>query len=820
MTITKAFLLDVDYFTLKGRSALRLSLKRESDGQAMRLYDSSFEPYYYLLPETQNIAGLEELAEKVRGLRAFDRRGAFSAKRVEIVERRQGFAPVKLLKIVTNHPAQVPGLHELTKQFGQDFEHRIAWTKRYLIDKQISPCALVECEHDGLDLNSIRMVANDSKAEPVLDLRLLAFDIETYNPKNMPSPKEDPAIMISFADRNKGGAVDSGVLTFKKIPRDFVRSLENERQMIEAFAEVVRKKRTDVLCTYNGDVFDLPYLRERAKKLRANFRVGRTSALPKSRQHGLRSVTRLDGRIHFDVFAAVDFLDTVGAVKLQRLTLQKAYEEILGKKKEDIKKFEIYKAWDAGGADLAHLADYNRSDSVACLELAEYALPLELELARVCGETFFEVSRSSASQLVESLLMHLAFKRGELIPNKPREAETVARQSNPIEGAFVKTPEPGIYENLAMLDFKSLYPSIIISHNIDPATLNCSCCSEKEKLVSPQGHSFCTKQKGVIPAMLAQILDARGKVKQQMKGVDRDSHEYKKLYARQWALKIIANATYGYLAYARSRWYSRECAESTTAWAREFIHKAIDAAEQQGFKVIYGDTDSVLMLYKKGSEQAVLDFQKKFNSGLPQGMELELEDFYPRGIFVSKKQGENKAEKGAKKKYALINREGRIKIRGFELVRRDWSRVARQTQRQVLEILLKEGDVVKAKAVVKKIIEELRAGRVLLEDCVILTQLRKKAKAYEVMSPEVAAFLKAKKAGLPYTEYSTIPYVVTRAGKSISEKAEPVELAKDYDAEYYVNNQVLPAVLKILSALKIDADELLSGGKQMGLGSW
>jgi DNA polymerase I len=313
------------------------------------------------------------------------------------------------------------------------------------------------------------------------------------------------------------------------------------------------------------------------------------------------------------------------------------------------------------------------------------------------------------------------------------------------------------------------------------------------------------------------VLDERFKLKNEMKKLSKDSAEYKALDARQWGLKILANSFYGYLLYARSRWYSRKGGEATTAWARQYIHETIEKAEAAGFRVLYADTDSLFLEYGSKGENSVRDFQKSINASLPERMELELEDFYPRGVFVAKKQG----DKGAKKKYALINKEGKIKIRGFELVRRDWSRIARHTQREVLEIMLKEGSIDNAVALVRKVIADLKAGKVSLEDCVIYTQLRKKVDSYEVQSPEVAAVINGRKAGLKIPENSVVGYVITREGKSISEKARVVELAENYDADYYINHQVLPAVLKILGALGFDEESIKTKGSQTSLlGSW
>ena len=145
-----------------------------------------------------------------------------------------------------------------------------------------------------------------------------------------------------------------------------------------------------------------------------------------------------------------------------------------------------------------------------------------------------------------------------------------------------------------------------------------------------------------------------------------------------------------------------------TAFGRQYINDVMSKAEKHGMKVIYGDTDSCVMLMENKTKDEALAFMKNYNAKLPSPMELELEDFYSRGVFVGTKGGNGE---GAKKKYALISESGRIKIRGFELVRRDWSRVSRDAQRAVLETILKEGDPKKASDIVKETIRRLRPAR-------------------------------------------------------------------------------------------------------------
>ncbi|MEM0475634.1 MAG: DNA-directed DNA polymerase, partial [Candidatus Norongarragalinales archaeon] len=719
----KLFLLDADFVQRGSKPCVRLVFKDER-GRTTRAFDSSFEPYFYVVPtrEATMRNKIEEARRRAEEIQAATRSAVVKAKQIEEVERFIHGKKEKMLRIVCEHPSHVSALREAFAPLGTVFEADIPFVRRYLYDKALTPSAWVEVEvNENLEAKNIRNApAAEQHVEP--KLRLLAFDIEVRNPRGVTDAKRDECTMISYAELVDSRIEAAVISRDKNFSASFVKRCAGEREMLEAFDSVIHERSPDLLCTYNGDVFDIPFLTERARQTKARLFFGRVKKEAKTKRFGLRSVTIIPGRVHFDVFAAVDFLNTIGAIRLPRLTLERAYEGVLGKSKPEFKKVDMWKKWDNGETrELDEMAEYCKSDSIACLELAIHFLPLELALSRVSGVPFFDSSRATTGQLVEALLVREAFQRKEIVPNKPSAGEAALRAANPIKGAFVAQPEAGVYENIAVLDFRSLYPSIIISHNVDPATLNCDCCNEEEAFVSPQGHKFCVKRRGLIPETLNRVIDERIALKKKMKTLARDSKEFAEFDARQWALKVIANSFYGYLGYGRSRWYSRECAESVTAWGRQYIHETIEKAEKAGFKVLYADTDSLMLIHPKGGEEKVREFQKSVNGALPEKMELELEDFYPRGIFVAKKQ---EAEKGAKKKYALINREGKIKIKGFELVRRDWSRVARNTQREVLRILLAEGDVRKAVEVVRGVIAKLRAGEVPLEECVMYTQLQ------------------------------------------------------------------------------------------------
>jgi DNA polymerase I len=818
----RASLLDADAVGHEGKSVIRLFCKDAQSGRAFPLY-ARFEPYFYLFPDAKDAGepGSEKLEEFKKTLleRKFFFRGREAGiTKVGEAKKAFGFGAKELLKITVDHPGNVRAISGELRRFGEVYENNIPFHLRFLIDSGLVPGGEFEYNAGG---EGFATEFSDCKDGSAAAPRVLALDIEAYSQSGaVPDSSRDPLIMASCAwDGN------AEVLTYKhKINAGYVANLADEKALVEGVSKSLDRHHVDVLCTYNGDQFDLPYLQRRADILGAKFKLGRTWRKVKAKRIGMRVKTHVPGRVHFDVFHCVTFLNTVGSIRLARLTLDAAYQELFGKRKVDLTYEQMFESWRTG-RDLEKVAEYSRVDAVATLAIANYCLGLEMAFARLVGMPLFEVSRCTAGQLVEFFLMRKSFAEGALIPNKPSYAEVQARQGNPLVGAYVRTPEPGVYENIAVLDFRSLYPSIIVSHNIDPSTKNCPCCKDAE-MQKEVGCHFCKKNRGLVPKSLEDVLERRFSQKrmlsQVMKAAGADSEEYRRLFSEQWALKIVANSFYGYLAYPRSRWYDHDCGEATTALARKYIKDAMAQAEAEGFRVLYGDTDSLMVQYEKGAEEDVLAFQRKVNSALPGNMELELEDFYARGLFVSKKLSGAKdgKERGAKKKYALMNREGKIKIRGFELVRRDWSGVAKSTQRMLLQTLLETGDVKAAVEMVIGVIAELKAGAVPLDDLVILTQLRKKAGSYAVMSPELSAVQKARAAGVRVPENAVVGYVIGKKGKSVSEKAVLRELAADYDADYYINNQVIPATLKLLSAFGYDEDAMKSRGKQSRLGQY
>ncbi|GAA5819654.1 MAG: conserved hypothetical protein [Methanobrevibacter sp. CfCl-M3] len=195
----------------------------------------------------------------------------------------------------------------------------------------------------------------------------------------------------------------------------------------------------------------------------------------------------------------------------------------------------------------------------------------------------------------------------------------------------------------------------------------------------------------------------------------------------------------------------------------------------------------------------VNEFLTYLNSTLPESMELEYEGFYRRGFFVSKKR------------YAVIE-DGKIIAKGLELVRRDWAPIVKTAQKDVLMAILKNGNVDEAIEIIKKVLKKIKTGNLNMEELVIHTQITKKLSNYKQVGPHVVVARKLEAENRLKAEKGTIiQYVIVKGKGSISEKAIPYEDYVDgtYDPEYYINNQVLPAISRIMEQFGYTKENLL-----------
>jgi DNA polymerase I len=712
---------------------------------------------------------------------------------------------VEAVKVTVKLPRHVSELREKLKDEFLCVEADILFVRRYMIDKEIvlgqeykvegeaSVAAGVKC------FEAASILAGD---KAYADEKILAFDIETH-----PEGKEyeGPILMIGFYGKDF-----KKVITWKrfKTAESYIEFVSSESDLIKRFKEVVEEQAPDILAGYFSDGFDLPYIASRAKKYKIRLELGIDRSEIRLGKGANRS-SRITGINHIDVYK---YLRSIARIDVDDYKLSTVAKAMLGDTKLEVDFDSLPGYWDNNSEHLEDFCKYNLHDAKLTYQLCERLLPNLVELVRIVGLPIEDVNRAASSQLVEWFLIRRAKKFNQLAPNKPSSDEIRTRLAKRLKGAFVYEPKPGLYKDVLVFDFRSLYPTIIASHNIDIGAMNCKCCADTAQKVPLEGENlwFCEKQKGFLSSVIGDLIERRIRIKEIMK---KEKNPF--LDARQYSLKLLANSFYGYLGFSAARWYCFECASAVTAFGRYYIQKVIKNAEENRFSVIYSDTDSIFITFVQKSRQQALDWVENINKQLPGIMELEFEGMYPSGIFVSVKG----AAYGAKKKYALINEHDELIIKGFETVRSNWSPIAKDVQRKVLSIILKEDDADKAFEYVRKVVLKIKNKEVAVEQLSIRTQITKPIEDYEAIAPHVALAKKMIEKGIEVAPGSVVEYAICRGKGRIGDRARLLSEAsqEDIDSDYYIKNQVIPAVGSIFEVLGYDTDELETEGSQSKL---
>lgn len=793
-------LFDIFYTTEEGEPVINLYIKTD-DGVVIGK-DKDFQPYMYVLPREDK---KKDLRRKLGELKFEEKGDRIKVIRIDEKNKTDLQEEKTVFQTYVKHPRHIPKLKEHIKDWeevAQVNEYDIPFYKRYLIDKRLKPPSKVymkgeEIENDDgtekMDLEEVKQIDEKDILEP----NILAFDLEVVN---------DEVVMCSFYKKGFRKVLVSYEQDYKE---EYVEVVENEKKLLRRIQSIFRNQDYTVITGYNTDQYDFKVLRDRFEEHGIDFKIGGSQEV-RFKRRGRNYSAKVRGRIHIDLYP---FVATVISRTLdsETLDLNSVAGELIGKSKEDMEWSDIKKSWETK-KNLDTLASYALKDSKLAHELAENIVPQIFSLSSLIGITPFDTCRTSYGQLVENYLIKEAYIKDIIVPNRPTQYQIKDRRtSGRFTGAFVYEPEKGLYENIALFDFKSLYPTIIVSHNLSPDTLEKEGCGDELMIsVGDDEFSFCQDEKGFFPEILEKLITERYNIKKEMKEYDRDTQLYRNNYNRQNALKILSNAFYGYMGYSSARWYSRESAEATTKLGRDYIKKTIEVAEEMGLKVVYGDTDSVF-LSAEDIEEKTEEFGKIINSELPGLMELELEGMFKRGFFTYTDKG-----KGAKKKYALLKDNGELKITGFEYVRRDWSPIAKETQKEVLRKVL-ERDVEGAYDTVKSVIKRLKKGDIPLEKLTIYTTLTKRPENYGTKSPHVEAAKKAIKKGERIKPGDTVDYIITNKGKTISEKAQITKYADNYDAGYYIEKQIIPVSERVLKVFGYTESQLKGEGRQSGL---
>ncbi|MEM1535014.1 MAG: DNA-directed DNA polymerase [Candidatus Pacearchaeota archaeon] len=819
------FLTDIDYFDIGEKDYIRLWGR--SGNKIVCLLDNCEKYYYHFFKPGLSKAQLEKYIEKIKAI-SFSYAGRqVKVKDAKVVKKNFIGKPTEALQIFAyNHKDIIP-LKDKIKKFSESIEHAhkeddINFITRYIIEKDITPLCWYNVEIEDIGKSSIdginadivgfvKSIAKDAKRYEYKP-KILTFDIEASEFEI----GKGEIIMISLMSDNF-----KKVLTWKKFPttQRWIEFVKDEAELIKKFVDIVNSEKPDYLVGYFSDGFDMPYLKERAKANKIKLCIGLDGS-EVSLQKGKITSAKTAGICHIDLFRFVENF-VAPSLRTETLTLNEVASQLIGEKKLEVD-FGILKDKESRQegkqhSELEKFALYNLQDSILVYKLFHKLWPQMFELTKIVKEPLFNVTRSSFSQLVESYIIHGLKQFNEIAEHRPFQDVIAKRKLMPkYTGAFVLEPKPGLYDGLAVFDFRSLYPSIIISYNISPASIT----TKKTSLATPEFELdrkkvqfYFDEKPTFIPLLLKELVEMRKKVKQEKK-----LHPSPLLEARDLALKTLANAHYGYFGFFGARYYSRECAASITALGRWHIAQTIEKAKKAGFDVIYADTDSLAILLKDKSKTYALEWLKKVNAELPKGMELELEDFYKRAIFVTTRKGEI----GAKKKYAMISEKGELKIRGFETVRRDWCELAKEVQNKVLLSVLEEAKPDKALNYVREIIKKLKNKQIELDKLVIRTQIKKEIEAYAAYTPHVEIARRMQQRGIPVRPGSLAEWIVCESKEKKARIREKVKMPdevkdKEYDSDYYINNQIIPAVESIFNVFNIKSEEIIEGKKQKKL---
>ncbi len=755
------FPIDIDYIVINDKVTIRI-FGQTLSGERRLFYDDSFRPYCYILANKNELIDHLSKFDFVTG--------------IEEVEKSYLGRKILVSKVYTKLPEDVPKLKNIGFKV---YDADIPFYKRYILDKGISTFSKIKVRLDG---DYIKEIVSIEEGNPILNA--IAFDIEVFSKRPFPDVKKDPIVIISlFNDKFKK------IITWLNVYGDGIEKVNDERELLLKFADLITQYNPDVIVGYNSDNFDFPYINERAEILGVSLKFNGFGIKIK----GTRKVAEINGKMHVDIFNFIRNIYAIYNLRTEVLDLNSVSSEMLGEKKDD---FEWNKIDDIMvDRDLAlKFCNYCLKDSMLTFRIYNKVLDLMVGINKYIGQSLQDVSRMTTGAVVENFLMKKFIEKNEVIPNKPSDFEVNERLKKVNIGAFVYQPSPGLYHNIGVVDFRSLYPSIIVSHNICPSTIK----------IEGNNVSFVDKDEmvGLIPSVLEIVLKDRVEAKKRLK-LDSNNSELK---VKISVLKLLANGFYGYLGYYNARWYCFECAGTVTALGRNYVNSVIQTAKDNGFEVIYADTDSAFI--SNITPEQINSLINEINTKLPYPMELELQGVYKTALFVSAKG----KERGAKKKYALVDTSGNLIIKGFQSVRRDWAIIAKETQTNLLKLILVDEKPDEAIKYVRNVINDVRQGKISLDKMVIFTRLHKGLSNYLQAGRHVMA---ARNSGINFSEGDIVKYVIVkgRPNESISERSLLFDIAKEnnisYDPDYYINQQIIPAILQIMEVLGYSKEDIL-----------
>ncbi|KAF8328374.1 delta DNA polymerase [Cantharellus anzutake] len=722
------------------------------------------------------------------------------------------------------------------------YESNIAFTLRFMIDTKVVGMNWIEvpagkyklrskkistCQIE-IDLRYDSFISHTPEGEwsKIAPLRILSFDIECAGRKGIfPEPEKDRVIQIANMVTRQGETQPfiRNVFTLDTcahIVGSHVIQYAREPELLIGWRDFIEKVDPDVVIGYNIANFDFPYLldRSRALGIENKFaylgRLNNVRTITKdthfsSKAYGQRDTkeTLLDGRIQLDVLQYMQ-----REQKLRSYTLNAVCAHFLGEQKEDVHHSVITELQNGNADSRRRLAVYCLKDAYLPQRLMDKLLCLVnyTEMARVTGVPFNYLLSKGQQIKVISQLYRKANSDDYLVPSMKGEGT-----DDQYEGATVIEPLKGYYDvPIATLDFSSLYPSIMMAHNLCYTTLIDMDTIKRLELVkdvdyvqTPNNDFFVTTQrrKGLLPTVLEDLLTARKRAKADLKK-ETDPFRRAVLDGRQLALKISANSVYGFTGATIGRLPCLAISSSVTAYGREMIEKtkqvveaeySVDKGREHDAEVIYGDTDSVMVKFGPKDLEKVMalgaEAAELVTSKFIKPIKLEFEKVYFPYLLISKKRY-------AGLYWTKATAFDKMDTKGIETVRRDNCRLVQTVIETCLQKLLIGRDVDGATQYVKQTISDLLQNKVDMSQLVITKALSKTDYAGKQAHVELAERMKQRDAGAAAYEKSEDPLYVL-------ENNIPI------DTKYYLENQLSKPLLRIFEPImgETNANSLLSG---------
>ncbi|CAJ0893324.1 1152_t:CDS:10 [Entrophospora sp. SA101] len=649
----------------------------------------------------------------------------------------------------------------------------------------------------------------------IAPLRILSFDIECAGRKGIfPEAQIDPVIQIANIVTIQGEKTPfiRNVFTLNScapIVATDVIEFSEEAKMLQAWRDFVIKVDPDLLIGYNIANFDLPYLLDRANHLNVTkfSYLGRIKNV-KSEAKDSRFSSKAYGtrRIQLDLLQVMQ-----REHKLRSYTLNSVCAQFLGEQKEDVHHSIITDLHNGNEETRRRLAVYCLKDAYLPQRLMDKLMCLinYMEMARVTGVPFnYLLSRGQQIKVI-SQLFRKAHEEDLVIPALKTEAS-----DEQFEGATVIEPLKGFYNvPITTLDFTSLYPSIMIAHNLCYTTLldnneieNLKLKGDIDYITTPQINARFVKahhRKGLLPTILEDLLSARKRAKADLK---KETDPFKRAVfdGRQLALKISANSVYGFTGATIGKLPCLEISSSVTAYVES--HFTIENNYKHDAVVIYGDTDSIMVKFGVDNLAEAMELGKKAAKHVTENfikpINLEFEKIYFPYLLVNKKRY-------AGLYWTNTEKWDKLDSKGIETVRRDNCLLVQNVIETSLKKILIDRDIEGAETYVKNVISDLLQNKIDMSQLVITKALSKSEYNSKQPHSELAERMHKRDAGSAPTIGDRVAYVIVKGTKGAAayEKSEdPIYVLENnipIDTKYYLDNQLSNPLSRIFEPILV-----------------